>query len=59
MMNSVDVSVLKNNKTLQTTKSDKAVHGFGTKNIQKIVDKHNGIVNYFEENGYFGCQILI
>lgn len=59
MMNSVDVSVLKNNKTLQTTKSDKTVHGFGTKNIQKIVDEHNGIVNYFEENGYFGCQILI
>ncbi len=57
--NSIDRSVLHNNKYLMTTKNDKEYHGLGTKNIQRIVDKKKGIINYFEEDGYFVCDILI
>ena len=57
--NSIDRTVLHNNKYLMTTKNDKEYHGLGTKNIQRIVDKKKGIINYFEEDGYFVCDILI
>lgn len=59
MTNSVQGSVLANNKSLETTKKNKSLHGYGTKNINRIVKKYDGIINYFEENGLFGCQILI
>lgn len=59
MLNSIDRSVLTDNRDLQTTKANKDIHGFGTKNIKHIVESHDGIINYFEEDGYFGCQIII
>ena len=59
MQNSIDNSVLTNNKSLETTKKDKEHHGYGTKNIKRIVTNRDGIINYFEENGYFGCHIII
>ena len=59
MTNSVQGSVLADNKSLETTKKNKSLHGYGTKNINRIVKKYDGVINYFEENGLFGCQILI
>lgn len=59
MKNSIDRSVLENNKELYTTKEDKEYHGFGVKNIKRIVDEYNGFLNYYEEKGYFICDILI
>ncbi len=59
MRNTIDKSVLDTNRYLKTTKSDKERHGLGTKNIQKIVDEKKGFVNYFEENGYFNCDIYL
>ena len=59
MTNSVDKSVLEENPNLETTKSDKELHGLGTSNIKRIVNKYGGFINYFEENGKFGCQILV
>ncbi|MCH5213261.1 MAG: GHKL domain-containing protein [Oscillospiraceae bacterium] len=59
MKNTIDESVLEHNKNLITTKKNKEYHGLGIKNIQKIVDMQNGIINYFEENGYFCCDILL
>ncbi|NDO18778.1 GHKL domain-containing protein [Lachnospiraceae bacterium MD329] len=59
MMNSIDESVLENNKELSTTKEDKEKHGFGVKSIKLIVEKYDGIIQYFEENGYFYCDIII
>ena len=59
MKNTINKSVLAQNYSLQTTKADKDYHGFGTKNIKKIVDKHSGLISYDEENGYFICDILI
>ena len=59
MMNSIDKSVLENNKELSTTKEDKEKHGYGIKSIKLIVEKYDGIIHYFEENGYFCCDIII
>ena len=59
MKNTIDESVLEHNRYLTTTKTNKEYHGLGTKNIQKIVNIKKGIVNYFEENGYFCCDILL
>jgi len=59
MRNTIDGSVLEGNSGLKTTKANKELHGLGTKNIKRIVDKHNGIINYFEEDGYFCCDILM
>lgn len=59
MLNSVKEAVLAKNKELGTTKQNKDIHGFGTKNIKRIVNKYEGIINYFEENDKFGCQIII
>ncbi len=57
--NTIEKSVLENNKDLKTTKKPKASHGYGTKIIGKIVSDYNGMVDYFEEFGMFGIQIII
>ena len=59
MKNSIDRSVLKENECLTTTKKEKEYHGLGTKNIRRLVEKKGGIIIYFEEDGYFVCDILI
>ena len=59
MQNSIDESVLQNNAELETTKQDKEFHGLGLKNIQRIVDNYGGMINFFEENSFFSCDILI
>ncbi len=59
MKNTIQNSVLEKNKELNTTKSDKSIHGFGVKNIRTIVDSYGGMMSFFEEDGYFGCDILI
>ena len=59
MKNPIDRAVLENNKELYTAKEDKEYHGFGVKNIKRIVDEYNGFLNYYEEKGYFICDILI
>jgi sensor histidine kinase regulating citrate/malate metabolism len=59
MTNTVGKSVLSDNENLETTKVDKANHGFGIKNIQNIVTKHGGMIDFFEENDMFCCDILI
>lgn len=56
--NSISGSVLSQNTKLETTKSDKTIHGLGIKNIKNIVKKYNGMIEFFEENDEFGCQIL-
>ena len=57
--NTIAASVLDNNPKLQTSKPDKELHGFGTKNINKIVRSYNGIINYSEDGDIFNCDILI
>ena len=45
---------------LKTTKKDQTKHGFGTKNVQKIVEENDGMIQYFQnESGMFCCDILL
>jgi len=59
MTNSVNKSVLKDNPDLHTTKHNKENHGLGIKNIERIVKTHDGMINFFEEDNSFGCDILL
>lgn len=59
MKNTINKSVIKNNPELMTTKKDRDMHGLGTKIIKDHVNKYNGITDYYEENGYFCCLILL
>lgn len=59
VQNTVAAPVLSQNPDLETSKEDKSVHGLGTKNIQKIVEKYGGILEYHEEENLFLCDILI
>ena len=44
---------------LKTTKNDKREHGFGVKNIKKIVEENNGDIQYFtNDSGLFCCDII-
>lgn len=57
--NTIEKSVLKNNKELKTTKKGRFSHGYGTKIIAKIVSDYNGMVDYFEEFNMFGVQVVL
>lgn len=57
--NTVGHPVLKNNPGLQTTKPQKDDHGLGHKIIANIVAKYNGILDYSEEDGMFGVQVIL
>ena len=57
--NTVEAPVLAKNPGLETTKEDRSLHGLGTKNIRKIVEKYGGMIEYREEGKLFMCDILI
>lgn len=57
--NSTDKQVLESNKNLETTKSDKEMHGIGIKNIKSIVNKYNGMLDFSENNNEFCCHIML
>lgn len=46
--------------TLQTTKKNKCEHGFGIKNVRRIVEENNGMIQHFtNDSGMFCCDILL
>lgn len=57
--NTIANSVLKNNNELKSTKIDGDTHGYGHIIINKIVQDYNGMVDYFEEDGMFGVQVIL
>lgn len=57
--NSINVSVLADNKNLETSKTDKELHGIGINSIKNIVEKHNGMIQFYEEENEFCCHIMI
>ncbi|MDO5403268.1 MAG: GHKL domain-containing protein [Eubacteriales bacterium] len=51
LINSCRISPFSENQELKTTKTDMMHHGFGVKSIERIVEKHNGIMQmYFDNN---------
>lgn len=57
--NTVKESVLENNKELRTTKKSGDSHGWGHQIVEKIVSDYHGMIDYFEEFGMFGVQIIL
>ena len=57
--NSINGSVLKNNKRLLTSKSDKKNHGFGVKIIREIAGKYQGRCDFFEQENVFCCLVTL
>ena len=59
VMNTVDRSVLQSNPELKTDKEDKKLHGYGVETIKSIAKKYNGHYDFYEENKYFCCNIVL
>lgn len=59
IINSISDSVLRDNKELVTSKTDKELHGVGIKSVEAVVKKYDGMINFYEENGEFCCHILL
>ena len=56
--NTVGAAVLENNKDLVSTKKEPERHGYGHLIIERIVRDNNGMIDYFEDHGMFGVQIV-
>lgn len=48
-----------NNEEHKAKKINPHLHGFGTGNIQDIVEKYDGILNQYTENGLYHVDILL
>lgn len=57
--NTINQSILENNPTLKTTKSNNQYHGFGTLSIKDIVHKYDGSIDFYEKNLVFFSDILL
>lgn len=45
---------------LKTTKVNRSTHGIGIKNVKRVVENHDGMIEYFKnEEGMFCCDILL
>ncbi len=59
MKNSVQNSVIETNPEFKTTKRNKKVHGYGIKSVKSIVEKYNGMMELFEQDGFFIADIWV
>lgn len=57
--NRVDASVLGGNPGLLTSKPDKDSHGIGLRLIRQIVRRCDGMLEIFEEGGYFVVRAML
>ena len=57
--NSIDSSVLEHNQQLNSSKTDKELHGIGLKSVKTVVEKYAGMIQFLEENHEFICDILL
>lgn len=57
--NRIMESVLKKNEQLKTTKRNQKNHGLGLYSVSQIVEKYEGMQNFYEKNGYFVADIWL
>ncbi len=55
--NPIKESKIKHNPSLETTKTNKELHGFGIKSMRRAVESLNGLIEFYEKDGYFFCHI--
>ena len=58
MKNSIFESVINKNPELVTDKKDTLRHGYGTKIIKELAEKHHGFADFYEDNGFFCCNVI-
>ena len=44
---------------LKTTKSNETEHGFGIKNVKKVVAEYDGMIDFCSEKDLFSCDVLL
>lgn len=57
--NKIVESVLENNPDLNSTKAEAEAHGYGLKQVRETVEAYEGMVDFFEEEGFFCVNIFI
>lgn len=57
--NTIDKSVLQNNKEMKSTKDSPELHGIGHQIVETTVKKYSGLIDYFEDGEMFGVQIVL
>lgn len=57
--NTIEASVLKKNSTLKSEKQDKKKHGWGIKSVEDIVQKHGGLIDFYEKESMFFVDVLL
>ena len=57
--NRISSSVLQCNPQLHTGKKDTGLHGYGLKAVRQTVERYNGLLDFYEEEGNFcACAML-
>ncbi len=60
VQNSVDDSISEKERLqLKSTKSNRKIHGYGTKVIEMIIEKYRGHIKYGMEKGVFTADIMM
>lgn len=59
IQNTITSSVLQDNPNLLTTKQDHTNHGIGIKSIRNIAERYDGIIDFYEEGGFFCCNVSL
>lgn len=59
LKNTIEKSVLADNKHLNTTKNMNGEHGYGTKIIRDIAAKYSGRCDFYEEDDLFCCNVIL
>lgn len=57
--NTIEKSVLENNRELHSDKKNSEEHGIGHVTIKELVEKRDGIVEYYEKNGRFYAHVIM
>lgn len=51
--------MLERNFQLNTTKQNKEKHGFGIRSIRQIVEKYDGMLDFYEQDNMFFADVLL
>ena len=57
--NNTSKSILRDNPCLVSTKKNRIDHGWGLKSVRSVVEKYNGLFDYYEKNGKFTIHLSI
>lgn len=57
--NTVESDILVDNPYLLTSKEDKQFHGIGLRSVRAIVDKYNGMINFYQKSNKFYVYVSL